>query len=58
VLIFSAEPEFSEFARGATDKFEGKCLIGLVVDSLGMPHEMHAIRSLGPTFDANAIKAV
>jgi TonB family protein len=40
------------------DKFEGKCLIGLVVDSSGVVHDVHVQRALRPDFDANAIKAV
>jgi TonB family protein len=58
VLISSKEPEFPESTRGGKDKFGGTCLIGLVVDSSGVVHDVHVKRSLRPDFDANAIKAV
>jgi len=57
-LIFSTDPEFPKSARGVKDKFEGKCQIGLVVDSSGAVRDVHVEHSLGPDFDANAIKAV
>jgi TonB family protein len=58
ILVSSAEPEFPESARGGKDKFEGTCIIGLVVDSSGGVQDVHVRRSLRPDFDANAIKAV
>jgi TonB family protein len=58
VLIHSAEPEFPASAKAEKGKFDGTCVIGLVVDASGMPREVHVDRSLGPDFDANAVKAV
>lgn len=58
VLVYSVEPEFPASALGKKDKFEGTCLIGLVVDASGMPRDVHVDRSLKPDFDANAIKTV
>ncbi len=58
VLIYSVEPEFPKSAQGIKDKFEGNCLIGLVVDSSGVAHDVHVKRSLRPDFDKNAIKTV
>jgi TonB family protein len=58
VLIHSAEAEFPASARAKKDKFDGTCLIVLVVDASGMPRDVHVDRSLSPDFDANAIKAV
>ena len=58
VLIFSVEPEFPKSAPGIKDKFQGTCLIGLVVDSSGVVHDVHVKRSLRPDFDENAIKTV
>jgi len=58
VLISSVQPEFPKSALGTKDKFEGKCLIGLVVDSSGVVRDVHVKRSLRPDFDENAIKAV
>jgi TonB family protein len=58
VLISSTPPEFPEAARKKKDKFQGTCLIGLVVDSSGAVHDVHVKRSLRPDFDANAVKSV
>ena len=33
-------------------------MVGLVVDSSGMVHDVHVKRSLRPDFDANAVKTV
>jgi TonB family protein len=57
-LIHSTPPEFPASARTQKDTFDGRCLIGLVVDASGMPRDVHVDRSLGVDFDANAIKAV
>ncbi len=57
-LVYSAEPEFPEAARKEKDKFDGTCVIGLVVDSSGAVRDVHVKRSLRPDFDAKAIKAV
>jgi TonB family protein len=57
-LISSVQPEFPESARKDKSKFDGTCLVNLVVDESGMPQEVHITRSLSPDFDANAIKAV
>jgi TonB family protein len=58
VLIDSTDPVYPESARKTKDKFDGTCLIGLVVDASGVPQDVHVVRSLGPDFDASAIKAV
>jgi TonB family protein len=58
VLVFSVEPEYPEAEKKNKDKFGGTCLIGLVVDSSGMVHDVHVKRSLRPDFDANAVKTV
>jgi TonB family protein len=57
-LISSVAPEYPEAARKGKDKFDGKCLVNIVVDSSGVPHDVHIVRSLRPDFDASAIKAV
>jgi TonB family protein len=57
-LISSANPEFPESARKEKGKFDGTCLINLIVDSAGVPHDVHIARSLRADFDANAVKAV
>jgi TonB family protein len=48
----------AEFPKSTSNPQGGLCLIGLVVDSAGMPRDVHVLRSLSPDFDANAIKAV
>jgi TonB family protein len=58
VLIHSEPPEFPASAQAKKGTFDGKCLIALVVDASGMPHDVHVKRSLGSDFDASAIKAV
>jgi TonB family C-terminal domain len=58
VLVWSIEPEYPKAELKSKDKFGGTCLIGLVVDSSGMVHDVHVKRSLRPDFDANAVKTV
>lgn len=58
VLVFSKPPEFPKSALGGKDKFDGTCLIALVVDPSGAVHNVHVLRSLRPDFDANAVKTV
>ena len=57
-LLSSVPPEFPESARKDKSKFDGTCLVNLVVNESGMPQDVHITRSLSPDFDANAIKAV
>jgi TonB family protein len=57
-LISSVEPVYPESARTGKDKFEGSCVVGMVVDASGMPRDVHVVRSLAPAFDASAMKAV
>ena len=57
-LISSVDPEFPEMERKSKDKFEGTCLIGLVVDEMGTPRDVHVVRSLKADFDAKALEAV
>jgi bla regulator protein blaR1 len=58
VVIYSVEPEYPEAEKKSKDKFGGTCLVGLVVDSSGVVHDVHVKRSLRPDFDANAVKSV
>jgi TonB family protein len=57
-LISHVEPEFPQSAKDAGDKFEGTCLLGLVVDETGMPQDIHIVRSLRQDFDEKALEAV
>jgi len=54
--IYSPEPEFSEEARKA--KYQGTCVLGLVVDTNGRPTNIRVVNSLGMGLDEKAIEAV
>jgi TonB family protein len=71
ILIYSVEPEFPEAERKSKDKFDGtttppaapgqspdSSLIGLVVDEMGTPRDVHVVRSFRQDFDAKAVEAV
>ena len=57
-LISSVQPEFPESERKHKEKFDGTCLVNLIVDEEGVPKDVHITRSLSPDFDDSAIKAV
>jgi TonB family protein len=54
--IYSPDPEYSEEARKA--KFQGTCVLALVVGPDGRPRDIHVVRSLGLGLDEKAIEAV
>lgn len=54
--VFSPDPEYSEEARKA--KFQGTCVLGLVVGPDGRPRDIHVLRSLGLGLDEKAMEAV
>jgi TonB family protein len=54
--IFQPDPEYSEEARKA--KFQGVCVLSLIVGPDGKPREPHVIRSLGLGLDEKALEAV
>jgi len=56
VVIHSVEAEFSDEARRA--KYQGVCLISLVVDAQGNPQDIHVARALGMGLDEKAIEAI
>jgi protein TonB len=55
-VIYQTDPEFSEEARKA--KFQGTCVLALVVDALGRPTDIHVVSSLGMGLDEKAIESV
>jgi periplasmic protein TonB len=55
-LIYSPDPEFSDEARRA--KYQGICIVGLVVDAQGNPQQIHIVRPLGMGLDEKALEAV
>jgi TonB family protein len=55
-VIYQTDPEFSEEARKA--KFQGNCVLGLVVDVNGRPTNIHVLNALGMGLDEKAIESV
>jgi TonB family protein len=55
-LISSVNPEYSPQARAA--RFSGVCVVGLTVDTNGMPTKVHIVNPLGMGLDEMATKAV
>jgi periplasmic protein TonB len=56
VLIHSVEAEFSDEARRA--KYQGVCLVSLIVDAQGNPQNIKVVRALGMGLDEKAIEAI
>ena len=55
-LIYSVDPEFSDEARRA--KYQGVCIVSVIVDAQGNPQHIHVARSLGMGLDEKAVEAV
>jgi TonB family protein len=55
-LLFEREAEFSDEAR--RQKYQGICMVGLIVDTHGNPQNVHIIRALGMGLDEKAIEAI
>jgi protein TonB len=55
-VIYGPDPEFSEEARKA--KYQGTCVLGVIVDPNGLPTNIRVITSLGMGLDEKAIEAV
>jgi TonB family protein len=55
-VIYQTDPEFSEEARKA--KYQGTCVLGLVVDANGRPTNIHVLSALGMGLDEKAIESV
>jgi periplasmic protein TonB len=56
VLVYAPDPEFSDEARRA--KYQGVCVVGLIVDAQGNPQRVRVVRPLGMGLDEKAIEAV
>lgn len=56
VLIYSVDPEFSDEARRA--KYQGICIVQLIVDAHGNPQNIQVVRALGMGLDQKAEEAV
>lgn len=55
-LIYYVDPEFSDEARRA--KYQGVCVVQLIVDKQGNPQHIQVVRALGMGLDEKAIEAV
>ncbi len=55
-LIYSVDPEFSDEARRA--KYQGVCVVSLIVDAQGNPQRVQVVRHLGMGLDEKAVEAV
>jgi len=56
VVIHSVAAQFTDVAR--SNKYQGVCLISLVVDAQGLPTNMRIARPLGMGLDQQAIEAI
>jgi TonB family protein len=55
-VIYQTDPEFSEEARKA--KYQGTCVLSVVVDPSGHPTNIHVLSTLGMGLDEKAIESV
>jgi len=55
-VIYAPDPEFSDEARRA--KYQGICVVSVIVDAQGNPQHVHVIRPLGMGLDEKAAEAV
>ncbi len=56
VPIFAPDPEFSDEAR--RDKYQGICLVSIIVDARGFPQNVRVARHLGMGLDEKAMEAI
>ncbi|MGD0741395.1 MAG: energy transducer TonB [Terracidiphilus sp.] len=56
ILVVQPEAEFSDEARRA--KYQGVCIVEMIVDAQGNPQNVHVIRTLGMGLDEKAMEAV
>ncbi len=54
-LVFAPDPEYTEKARQA--KYQGVCVLSLVVDPQGNPQRVQVVRHLGMGLDKKAVEA-
>jgi TonB family protein len=58
VITHSVDAFFPKAERRKKRVWHGVSIVGLVVDSKGIPHDVHIVRSLAPDFDTSAIDAI
>jgi periplasmic protein TonB len=56
VPILTPEAEFSDEAR--RQKYQGVCVIALIVDAHGLPQSIHVVQRLGMGLDEKAMEAI
>jgi TonB family protein len=56
MLVFKVDPQFSKQARDA--KFSGIVLVNMIVDTKGLPRNVHVLRGVGMGLDESAVEAV
>ena len=56
VPIFQPDAEFSDEAR--RNKYQGVCIVEIIVDARGVPQNPRVVRALGEGLDEKAIEAV
>lgn len=54
--IYAPDPPYAEKARRA--KYQGTCVLSLIVGSDGQPHHIRVVRALGEGLDAKAVETV
>ena len=55
-VLYAPDPEYSEEARRA--KYQGTCVLSLIVGPDGLPRDIKIFRFLGMGLDEKAIEAV
>lgn len=55
-VVSRVDPKFSDEARA--EKFAGTVVIGLIVDTNGLPQRVHVVRGVGHGLDEKALEAV
>lgn len=55
-LIFAPQAEFSDEAR--RKKYQGVCMVALIVDTHGNPQDLRVIRALGMGLDEKALEVI
>lgn len=56
VPVFAPDPDFSDEAR--RQKYQGICVVALVVDAHGNPQNLHVVQHLGMGLDEKALEAI
>lgn len=55
-LVYAPDAEFSDEARRS--KYQGVCMVSIIVDTHGNPQNAHVIRTLGMGLDEKALEAI